>query len=136
MTTNTINLPNYKTIYSILVRDRDLSFKAAIHFNGEVNHEAIVKWASKEYPAEYKEALSIASNPNRQTVTLWKDELDWFVDEKERIDWERDGLSTLIYDFVFTHKLESQFYSFLQKLMKEDTDGIYGDLEHIARDYA
>lgn len=135
MTTNTINLPNYKDIYHILIRDSNISFKTTIHFNAELDdHKAICEWAKNEFPEDYKEALAIASNPNRQTVTLWKDELDWYTDKKEFIEWERDGLNTLIYEFVMDHGLKDKFHSYLQEKIKEGAD-CYGDLEFLSQDY-
>lgn len=136
MTNTTLKMPDYKEIYQILMRDSDIRYSAITRFNFQTDdHQAVVKWAAKEYPAEYKEALDIASNPNRETVTFWKDDLDWFVEEKNTVEWERDGFSSLIYDFVNSRNLQKEFFSFIQKLMKEDHDGIYGDLESIAKDY-
>lgn len=136
MTNTTLKMPNYQEIYHILMRDSDLKLKAVMHFKADTtDHQAVVKWAVKEYPVEYKEALDIASNPNRESVTYWKDEIDWFVAEKDTVEWERDGISRLIFDYINTTGQQKEFYSFIQKLMKEDHDGVYGDLEFIAKDY-
>jgi hypothetical protein len=69
----------------------------------------------------------------RKTVTVYKDDLDNYISQKELLEVQNEGLTELIYDFIQKNNLSTKFYKFLEEKKKEDR--YYCDIEFLMLDY-
>ena len=123
---------DYENIYCVLVRNERLRFKAMVELGEDsFNHEKVVKFAEKEFQEDYKKALAVVNDPDREMVRVYRDDMEHFMNKYDMEQMEHEALTELIYDFISKSKLSDQFHEFLVK-----NKGNYNyDIDFLMKDY-
>jgi hypothetical protein len=69
----------------------------------------------------------------RKVVQVYEDDLEQLIDKYQEAEYNRDGLSMLIFDFLIENGLSNEFFEYMRKY--QNREGYPTDIDQIMLDY-
>lgn len=129
---------NNEDLYYVLMRNEKFKRIATLEFlfKPKENMDKVIELAKTKFQPTYDEAIAIVTNPDREVVSMYKDEMEWFANKYEGLEFDYNSLIDLVNDYLEAKELQEDFSDHIKNLKKqadETHESPYGDIdEHLS----